>query len=399
LRKERNMSRRSCYLKMLVVGILLLTGQPALAGIPPGYTIKDLGTLGGSYSRAYDINDKGQVVGWSYTADGKRHAFRTAPNAPMVWPMDDLGSLGGTESEAWGINELGQVVGWSYNNGGYSRAFRTSANLPINPATDNLGTFGGTESAAYDINESGQVVGWAYNPQNGYDKWRAFRTAANMPINPLTDDLGTLGGPDAVAKGISDNGSVVGWARTTTDAYHAFLYTQGPMTDLGTLGGWFSIGQAINASGQIAGVSYMVPGPTGPTRAFLYHGGELRDLGTVGEWWSSAEDINDEGLVVGDLGNNVGNPVGAFVWGDLDGDGEGDPGEMVDLNTLIPQGLGLNLWYAEAINNAGQIVGTGVTPLGEFRAYLLSPVPEPMTVGLLALGAVVMLRRRRGLGR
>src|SRR3990170_6856797 len=78
-------------------------------GNSPG-AIKDLGTLGGTYSFAYGINNSGQVAGFSTTiADGTYHAF--------IWDavngMQDLGTLGGSESQAIGINDSGQVVGHS----------------------------------------------------------------------------------------------------------------------------------------------------------------------------------------------------------------------------------------------------------------------------------------------
>ena len=59
----------------------------------------DLGTLGGSVSVAYGINNGGQIVGESKIASGAFHA--------VLWEngtMTDLGTLGGPNSVAFGIN-------------------------------------------------------------------------------------------------------------------------------------------------------------------------------------------------------------------------------------------------------------------------------------------------------
>ncbi|HEX6076838.1 MAG TPA: hypothetical protein VFZ32_16425 [Micromonosporaceae bacterium] len=71
--------------------------------------ITDLGTLGGGYSYATDVNNRDEVVGYSAVADGAIHAF--------LWRrgvMTDLGVLpGGDNSYANGINDRGEVVGSS----------------------------------------------------------------------------------------------------------------------------------------------------------------------------------------------------------------------------------------------------------------------------------------------
>jgi len=77
--------------------------------------LTDLGTLGGKDATALDINERGQIVGYSSiptsTASTLRHAF--------VWQngrMTDLGTLtGGTNSRALAINDRGQVVGFAVN--------------------------------------------------------------------------------------------------------------------------------------------------------------------------------------------------------------------------------------------------------------------------------------------
>lgn len=84
----------------------------------PSYNVIEIGTLGGSKSYAWDINDSGQVVGSSLTSSGQSHAFLYENGG-----MTDLGTLGGIGSIAEAINNSGQVAGRSLNSSGEWRAF------------------------------------------------------------------------------------------------------------------------------------------------------------------------------------------------------------------------------------------------------------------------------------
>ena len=54
----------------------------------------------------------------------------------------------------------------------------------------------------------------------------------------------------------------------------------------------------------------------------------------------------------------------AFLW---------ENGAIVDLNTLVPAGSGLQLEFASEINERGEIEGFGVLESGDPRAFVLIP--------------------------
>ena len=78
--------------------------------------MRALGSLGGTglydSSGAFDINDAGQVVGYSDTAEGSRHAFITGPNGAGMTDLNSLVHLpyGVVLTDAYGINNAGQVI-------------------------------------------------------------------------------------------------------------------------------------------------------------------------------------------------------------------------------------------------------------------------------------------------
>jgi hypothetical protein len=129
-----------------------------------------------------------------------------------------------------------------------------------------------------------------------------------------------------------------------------------------------------------------IPRPSG---AFIVSGGNSTNLGTLGGLNAAALDINNNGLVVGNSSLPDGT-LHAFVF---------RKGSMTDLNALIPNG-GWVLASARAINDRGQIVGTGSFN-GEPRGFLLNPIelnaPQPPSIvtqpfgGSFALGATTTL--------
>ena len=137
------------------------------AFLSDGATMSDLGTLpGSSYSYGSSINNSGQIAGWS------GNAFLYTNGV-----MTDIGTLpgaGASFSRAYGINDLGDVVGAAYIMGLDSDPFHPQPRAFIysNGAMTNLNSLVGPASGwlleeARDINESGQIVGWGqYNGQS-----------------------------------------------------------------------------------------------------------------------------------------------------------------------------------------------------------------------------------------
>ena len=103
----------------------------------------DLGTLGGTTSRAVAVNDGGQVVGWAETAAGQTHAFSWTEGDGMI----DLGELGfGQGSGAVGLNDRSIVD------------LRFPPVLHFNPGQVAGTSHGGTMSHAFSWTENSGMV-------------------------------------------------------------------------------------------------------------------------------------------------------------------------------------------------------------------------------------------------
>jgi probable HAF family extracellular repeat protein len=275
--------------------------------------MQPLGTLGGRYSWAYKISDNGTIVGESQTGalPGFPNGIGTGfykplsqamqqmphlipiPNPPPPWPY----------SRAYGVNDSGQVAGFSNNLDAAMQAV-IWPNFTSTPTA--LGTFGGDHGVAFDINASGAVVGQAEVTPGSTDA-HAFYWPGSGDIQ----DLGTLradGAGISTARGLNDMGDIVGGATNEDNLREAFIkLSGGNMTGLGGLGGsvdgLMSLAQDVNANDEVVGYAYT---PEGVMHAFLYtEDGGLQDLNDLiinlpaGVTLARALGINDSGEIVG----------------------------------------------------------------------------------------------------
>ncbi len=414
------------------------------------YKLIDTGTLGGPTSflaaeGERHLNNRGTLVSQADTSLPDPYC-PTQPCFPLAqddpssgflahaaeWQngvLSDLGALPGVnDSTPTWISDSGLIVGYGTN--GLIDPLTALAVLRgiiyKGGSVFEVGTFGGYESIANAVNNRGQVVGcaatavpdsYAMCSGQGSQQSRAF-----LWQNGVMQDLGTLGGPDAVAVAVNERGQVAGFSLTDSapnDAtgiptQHPFLWENGTMRDLGTIGGTaIDSVNAINSRGQVVGAMNVAGDQS--FHPFLWDGQTLTDLGTFGGLWGRANSINDAGAVVGwactglvcdethaflwrrgtmtdltmtdpagrgcdDEARSVnsrmqvvgvsaadcaGNNASAFLW---------ENGSSVDLNTLvISNPSGAQLTIALSINERGEIAAQGVLPNGDVHAFLLVP--------------------------
>ena len=385
------------FLRFLPVLLALAAARTVLADTP-AYTITDLGALlPGSTSNASAINAGGQVGGTYYASNGSYgpYAFVWTPGQGPGTGIHDIGQVANANITLSGLNASGQAVGSApsgvyyqvYSNYTYTSylsnyGFLTAPNGQITQSAL-VPPAGGRQCAVTAVNTSGEIVGQTgtSQPYNAYDgPQHGF---ALIPGQTPTL-LPTLGGQTSAAYSLNDSGLIVGSAAlapaTSNYPQHAALWQNGQTTDLGTLGGQNSTAYGINALGQIVGQSdTSAPGADMCSTPFSGRNGQMTDLSLqVGGSYGKAESINLSGQVVGLADNRQSYPYpgqSAMLW---------QSGQAYDLNTLLVGDTGWTLTDAAAINDSGQVAGSGRIN-GQTHAYLLTPAaPDTPRVSSLS---------------
>ncbi len=357
------MRRKGMTTLIALAGLFWAVPEVWADGPLPEYVITDLGTLGGTFSDARDVNNDGRIVGSAAIPGGWSRAVRwTWLGSGMAPEILDLGTTGGAaNSFGTGLNDTGVIVGRA---GNYPFMWRAGTISLIDQ-----GWF--TLNEALDVNDSDQAAGQARNAGS-----ISYGRIWSKPGTTWTFlDVPTIaGGAQKVwCSDINDSGQVAGRSESAT-GYHACRWTAPvgttvvpPPTDLGVLpGGTTSFANAINEDGTVVGYATH---PTDYPHAVKWTPtGEIIDLGRpAGTYGSEALGINDQGtIVVGRVNTTSGTIVySAIVYQEAQG--------MRELIGLLPPGHGwTRLDSAFAVNDSGWIVGMGIRG-GYNRAFLLRP--------------------------
>jgi probable HAF family extracellular repeat protein len=395
----------------------LVISMPVLAlflgAQPAKYTVTDLGPSNNPFSVANWIDNFGLTAGLASASDGSQHA--------VLWlhgTMTDLGKpgLGGPNSIAGSVNDFGQVLGQAETSSkdpnkenfcGFGTAQQCLSFVwQYGGTMTALPTLGGTNASYGAMNNVGEVVGIAETSHK--DPACPATVAINGTGPQVLDFEAVIWGPQpgqirqlsplagdtvGMAFGINDLGQVVGTSGTCGNTVlpgfaagpHAVLWERdGSVHDLGSLGGTVNtsilgpgnVAFVINNRGEVSGQSTLPGNAT--FHPFL---------------WSRATGMLDLGVLPGDLVgagiamNNHGDIVGASV--SAPGPATGNPraflwkqGVMTDLNSLIPATSPLYLLTACGVNDAGVIVGFGVTESGDIHGFMATPAVSEISEGL-----------------
>jgi probable HAF family extracellular repeat protein len=330
--------------------------DPEAAELSGLFSLTNLGTLGGRFSQAFDINNSGKIVGWANdTAGNRRPALWQIANNGQQGNWVDLGTPNAVSGQAQGINNRGQIVGFVDNQA------QRSAILWNGTSSTNLGNLGASFAAGYAINDFGAATGVSRDA-SGTDfnpfLWTANAGMSNLRRSPSNFDF---------AWDINNRSQVAGYSTIGNDNKPT-VWQGNQATILADLGGGFGNAQGINDFGFVVGFtgnSTTNPSARVATLWSLSEPNKPINLGSLaGGSRSTALRINNLNQVVG-WSRDAADQTQATLW---------QNNRIFNLNNLVVNRQGWNLTFAWGINDNGSIVGYGDFQGNNPRAFLLAPL-------------------------
>lgn len=328
--------------------LLVLPVRQVLRADAALYTVEDLGQFDGLAPTVTGKNASGHMSGYVTATDtGLPRAVRYTPETGWEY----LSGVSTFFSQAMGINDNGDIAGSHFVDAVGFRAFRWlpgTGPVNIDPLSDDVQTLGRA------IDNNGNVYGQSASAVNV----RAFRAAPGLPALALP----SLGG-SSVACGVNAAGQVAGSGSTASGQQRAFrIETDNSVTEILPLDGASGSIEAcaIDAAGRVGGRS------TGGStyRAFVFDAGSSVNLDTFATSDFSYVESLANGVAVGWFISSVDGMPRAFV-NTADG--------SFDLNNLIAPGTGWQLDQAFVAESNGSIIGVGRLN-GVPRAFRLNRV-------------------------
>lgn len=391
--------RRPLVACIALVALLGAISALFLRETPPRYTIAEIMPLPNFKDVCpSDINNRGQVVG-TIKVEGRRGQLNA-----FIWDatrgMTDLGvTVGKNVLGSAQINDEGQIAIPSVIPNPAVELWNGNRILLRSPTGELTDLGGRNSSERILLNNSGEMV--------------FVREEQNVPEIVFRDCMGECltieegeFSPSILLEDLNDRGHLLfgktraegGWEAHVWDRRHGARAVEAPVEG----DRWFS-GRRLNDGGQIVGMVVQATGRSSPFEFYPYilSDGKLIELGTLGGMETKPNEINNLGQVIGDSGTS-GARLLRFVrgliphknkrlhaaWKDIEErcferalheSRQGAPflweeGRMWKIDDLIPDDSGWLLSDAIAINDRGQIVGSGVHN-GRSAAFLLTPEP------------------------
>jgi probable HAF family extracellular repeat protein len=272
--------------------------------------------------------------------------------AQTVYNYKSFNTPGATVTRVFGINDRGYVVGTDNSVPG-RHAFLLSPKSYV--ALDPNGVLGANPSFARGINNEGQIVG-GYFDENGNEHGFIWR---NDEVTVL--DAPFEGSQGTQLNAINDSGTIVGvWVDAAFTA-HGFVYRNGRFEHLDYPGALDTFPMGINPQGDIVGNWDTDQSTVG--HAFVFSRGRIFSFDVPGSApdASAANGINARGQIVGTYLDADGNSHGFLANG------------AIFARLDCPGALRTAAW---AINADARIAGT-CDSVTQHLGYIASPSRDP----------------------